>query len=260
MSVLLPRGRRVHIGRWVLGGLLIYALAFLLLAPASLVPWYLHRQARQALDFEHMEGTLWRGTARQAYWIGADGQRLPLGQLQWRLHFLPLLMGRVALTVHVNGPAGRLAGDVERQGRNWHLADLRGQVPVAYWAARQPRLAVLEPGGVVSLNFPALDLGPAGVKGSGEMQWQNATFKMSPVNPIGSYRIHLRDQNLSLDTLSGALRLEGQGSFQAAARQIDFTGSARPEGPAAARLAPVLYLLGPDQGGGVHSFHFTFGF
>ncbi|MEW6611941.1 MAG: type II secretion system protein N [Pseudomonadota bacterium] len=251
MPIRLPWG-------WLLAALLLYLLALVASAPASLVPWQLSRQMPdQRLSLGQVSGTVWRGAAGQVWWRDGNGRVQALGALRWRLRFLPLLRGRLVVGLELNGPAGRLRTDLRRQGPGWQLTGLEGQAPAAFWAGQQAQLRTLDPGGTLLLRFAELQLGPQGLRGRGELRWQDAAFRLSPVNPLGSYRLSLQGRQLRLDTLSGILRLQGGGEIPAGSGPVALSGTARLEGPDAPRLAPLLYALGPSQGGGVHAFTFT---
>ena len=91
------------------------------------------------------------------------------------------------------------------------------------------------------------------MEGVATLEWLNAGSSLSSVQPLGDYRLEItgaeKNANLKLTTLRGVLELTGQGSWQAHNGQIQFNGSAQPR-DRSEDLAPLLMLLGNDQGGG----------
>lgn len=244
---------------WLLAGFVLYLLALIIMAPASLVPWYLARQGpQQPIILEDVQGTLWQGSAARAFWRGPTGPLEPLGQTQWRVHVLPLLVGKVKVGLRVNGPAGQMRLDLQPQGQAYRITSLTGKIPMTYLASRLGQFSALDPKGTLVLDLPELQFGPQGLQGRGRVDWQQAGFGLSPVNPLGNYRLNLRERQLRLETLSGPLRLNAHGEIESGSPRLSLDGTAQATGPQAAQIQPVLSFLGPDQGNGVHAFNFNF--
>ncbi|MCL4185568.1 MAG: type II secretion system protein N, partial [Burkholderiaceae bacterium] len=80
---------------------------------------------------------------------------------------------------------------------------------------------------------------------------RDASSAMTPVRPLGSYRVeivgHGGQADLSIQTLAGPLRLQGTGNFSARTG-LKFTAEARPDAVEQARLQSFLGLIGRRDG------------
>lgn len=244
---------------WLLAGIVLYLLSLVIMAPATLVPWYLSRQGpQQPILLNDVRGTLWQGSAGQASWRSPTGPLEPLGQAQWRVHVLPLLVGKVKISLRVNGPAGQMRMDLQPQGQAYRLTDVTGKIPMSYLTPRLGQFSALDPKGTLVLDLPELQFGPQSFQGRGKVDWQLAGFGLSPINPLGNYRLNLQGRQLRLETLSGPLRLNARGEIERDSQRLTLNGTAQASGPEAGQLQPVLSFLGPAQGNGAHAFNFKF--
>src|SRR5690606_38497288 len=132
------------------------------------------------------------------------------------------------------------------------------RLPAEAPAALGPPLNTLKPAGVLRLRWPGLELPYRGSLPPGELltlDWTDAGSALSLVRPLGDYRVHLEGADgaatVSIATLTGALRIEGQGSYSPRAG-VQFAGRAAPapDAPAAtvSGLQALLSAIGRRSG------------
>jgi general secretion pathway protein N len=89
-----------------------------------------------------------------------------------------------------------------------------------------------------------------GFDGEISMEWRAAQSALSPVSPLGDYRLVARansgNGDLTLTTLSGPLILEGVGKFSEGKLQFSGTADAVPH--MRASLNGLIGVLGPRSG------------
>jgi general secretion pathway protein N len=109
---------------------------------------------------------------------------------------------------------------------------------------------------VVTLAAPELHWNGDEARGSLQAEWRGAAIALSPVHPLGSYRLEAQGDGgpmkLSVATLEGPLRVTGRGTFSPPSR-ARFSGDARAEGDSARSLDPLLDLMGPRRADGARS-------
>lgn len=238
--------------RWIGLWLLFFLAALVLTAPADLIPWLLRKNPNWLV--QDLQGSLWKGQAQRITWQRPGSAPRTLGSLNWDIHLWSLLRGKIRLDTQLQGPGGRFAAQIEKDGDNWHISDLTLQAPAAFWAAQSPRIQPFGLGGDWQGKIQNISLGPDNFSVYGDIHWHNASASLSPNNPIGNYQLTLKGRQLALSTQSGTLQLEGQGEIQAD-RSFQLSGSAQAN---SRDLNNLLSLLGPDQGNGVHIFSLRF--
>ncbi len=247
----------------VAGAGVLAALATLIaLAPAAWVAAAVRRASHEHLDLAEASGTLWNGQATLVLAAGdeprAARSALP-DRLGWQLDALPLLTGSLAL--RLTQPALLDQPLVVRAGLGGTLtaSATTARLPAALLATLGAPWNTIRPGGTVVLSWDTLQLrwrGPgAGLRGGFGAEWQDAASALSPVSPLGHYRLRTNGAwpgtRLTLETVSGPLRLTGDGT-------IDDGGHLRFAGTAAAepgadegvknQLAGLINLLGRRSG------------
>ncbi len=252
---------RAHAGRWVgwtLAALAGALLGLVLWAPASLADRALERASGGRARLADAEGTIWQGSGRLVLVdVGAEaGRRRSLagvalpGRIGWRVSRLPLLLGQVDAALQVDG----MAEPVRLQGS---YGDLRiGAGAIGLPALELGRLGspwnTLRPAGTLSLRWDNLSIKQGALEGRAQVELRDASSAMTPVRPLGSYRVDVVGRSgqteLSIHTLSGPLRLQGSGSFSARTG-LRFVAEASAEPPEQARLDVFLGLIGRRDGG-----------
>lgn len=249
--------------RWaVAGAVLGLAIGVVAYAPASWLAGALADASDGRALLADAQGSVWSGSA-VAVLTGGPGSRdavaLP-GRLHWRiapswsglrlsidqaccmnerltLHWRPRwggfaleLPARSGATELGHWPAAWLAG----LGTPWNTLQMNGQLRLAssgftlQWAAGRSRLS-----GALSLDL------------------QDASSRVAPVDPLGSYRLSLRGEadeaiGVALSTLDGALRMSGSGQWIGA--RLRFRGEASAAAGQEAALSNLLNIIGRRQG------------
>ena len=234
----------VMIGRLaaVLGVVLATAVA---VAPAAwlgdLLTW------RSPLRLIHAEGTLWHGSGLIAV---SDGQRARMipGRVAWDVESPALFSGQLVFRVRHPGfdKTIRIAID----GRAVRIAAGEARVPAALLAVLGAPFNTVRPGGTLRLRWDTLDIVRDGFQGDVQMDWEDAQSALSPIAPLGSYRVVAEGRGAraeaKLTTLKGPLMLEGQASMENG--RIRFTGSAEAQPEMRASLSGLIAVLGRRAG------------
>lgn len=247
-------------GRWIalaVAGTLSALASLAAFAPASLADLALDRLSLGRARLAEAEGTLWNGSARLVL-TDAPGTESAGGALRgfafpgtfrWKLGALPLVFGLVDATVSVDGAGApvRLSGqpsDLRVSAGEMHLPGVELSRLGSPWNTIRPSSAV-------SLQWPSLAVRQGVLDGQFALELRDVAAAIVPVRPLGSYRIEVRgdgrDVKLGLSTLSGALSLDGQGSWDR--RQgLRFEAQARATDDNRVRLQSLLTLIGRREG------------
>ena len=225
------------------------AIAIGALSAASVLParWALRLLPDDGLiTVADADGTFWHGRA----WIALghpETRRLLPDPVQWQWRGLaielshPWLRGPLTLSpgwnsMEISAQQAQLpAAALTSLGMPWNTLAPTGKLELAWHtlSTRQPQAA-----------GPLLDL-----------TWRDAGSALSPLAPLGSYRLHLASTGkaltLDLTTEQGPLALSGQGSWDAG--RWRFQGQAKADANAtatqAAQLAGLLTAIGPLRNG-----------
>ena len=244
-----PGLRKRHVGLLAA----VYLLALAATAPASLLERALF--AVPGVTLEQLQGTLWRGATGKLN-IASPLGAIQISDLQWAVQWRYLLRGELVLKLETAAAVGSLSVARGFGGLRILQADLA--MPAADLAHILPPLAAWQPGGEVQFQTTGFALNSS-KPGTAFLAWQNATLNLSPLQPLGDYRLEFSSTAdkiaARLETQRGSLQLEGHGEYtkQAGAH---FSGSAQAEAQHAQALQTLLALLGPDRSNGVHAFEF----
>ncbi len=260
--------------RWAVAGVLLGSLLALLVWPPA--AWLASAQAR-ARDGRRLladaSGSIWSGSAVPVL-TGGPGSRaaaqLP-GRLRWTLR--PDGAALLLALQHDCCIDGTLRVRVVPGLGQWRLelpataagaqAPAAGQAPaaaLAHWPAAWlsglgTPFNTLDLSGTLILGTPGLTLESARgrwrLDGRAELTLQGLSSRVSTVEPLGDYRLQLQGAGdgpatLRLQTLAGALVLDGQGSL--AGPVLRFQGSARAAPGYEAVLSNLLNIIGRRQG------------
>ena len=243
----------------LLGALLGLGLALLVWAPARWLAWGVAQASQGQVQWLTPRGTVWQGSA-QLLLSGGAGSRQPQalpGRLHWTLSptWTGLRLGWRADCCMTEAASVQAA-------LGWNTLRLQASDHTSSWpAALLTGLGApwntLQAEGQLQLRTEALQLhwaqGRLQMHGLLELNLQSMSSRLSPVKPIGSYRVALTGTpegtptpGLDLSTLQGPLLLSGQGQW--VGQRLRFTGEARAAQGHEAAFDNLLNILGRRQG------------
>lgn len=250
----------MNAGRWAAlaaAGVVAAVAALLVSAPASLIDAALSHSSLGRVRLADADGSVWRGRGRIVLVDPAQSQpdRLVLGgfalpgAVVWTLRPLPLVFGLVDATVAIEP----MAEPVRISGNPTELRITAGSLdlPSAELARLGSPWNTIRPSAALSLRWQSLGIRDGVLDGRTVIELRDVASAMTQVRPLGTYRIAVdgngRDVSLVLSTLSGPLRLQGQGTWDRRAG-VRFTAQARAEGADQVRLQSLLNLIGRREG------------
>ena len=240
------------------------------------------------------QGSIWEGSARlvlspgrvtaidgaSAGGIGADrrvlaGVTIP-GRVFWTLRSLPLLLGRLDLRLRPES----MAQPIRMQG-DWQEIRIDSaaiELPAVELGRLGSPWNTVRPAGALRVGWDPLVLRRDGFDGRAWIELHNVSSSMTPVRPLGSYRVDLAggrgedaagagagtgsmslrngaERNraggagirLHLTTIEGSLQLQGSGDFDPV-RGLRFVAEASAGALEKERLQAFLGLLGEQRG------------
>lgn len=220
-------------------GLAAFLVFLLVTAPARLVVPFLPATLR-VVD---LEGTVWSASAR-----GVRIHQLDLGQVEWRLHPLPLAWATLSARVSVNGRQLQGEGELQYRRGLLRLADTTLSMDVDLLNPVVEDLAIAVGGSALRLGLPLLVVTPGGpIAAQGVCLWKDAMLSAPAPIELGEVKGTLRQQGetatLDISNRKAPVRLSGELSFGpdwVYAARIELTPS--PQAPE--ELRDRLKLLG----------------
>ncbi len=195
----------MKIWHYVAIGLLVYGVALLIQAPASLADKWLAQSTNGELRLTNVHGTLWHGAAR----LGA----MDFG---WRMQPGYLLLGQ--MRVVLNRPQIAQPMHIIASTNQVILDHVDIWLPLAPLIDRSDaRMKSLGLAGQLHCQTEHLTLAD-GMTGSASVDWIDAQSALSRVVPLGSYHFAVQGAasqiNVQLTTLQGPLFLQGNGNWE----------------------------------------------
>jgi general secretion pathway protein N len=242
----------------LVAGLLAVLWVVAVQAPAAWADLALERLTSGRLRLADATGTVWSGRGRlvvaepglaaQRPATTVAGVVVP-GAFRWQLSPWPLLVGMLDVRIEhdsmrqpvaVTGSAAELRispgmltlppVDLDRLGSPWNT---------------------IRPAGTLTVTWDMVRLQGGQFDGRAVIDLGDAASALTPVRPLGSYRIEVvgsgAQAKVGMTTLAGPLRLQGQGTWDARAG-LRFTAEARADEPEQDRLQTLLGLLGVRDG------------
>ena len=253
--------KRRAVVRWawagVVCGVLLGVIAF---APASWLAQAVASSSGQHLLLADARGTVWHGSAVPVLTGGPESRTaaaLP-GRLEWQI--APRLSGielRLSQPCCMNKPLtlqfrpGLTRQTLQLPAQSGSL----GEWPAAWLSGLGAPWNTLQLGGSLRLSSPGMSLQRAAgrwrLDGQAELELSNIDSRLSTLQRLGSYRLRIDGSGgdgarIALDTLDGALLLEGSGSWTA--QQLRFRGTARAAPGFESALNNLLNILGRRSG------------
>lgn len=239
---------------WLVAAGLSALITVLTFLPAAWLAPLLESRTGGRLTLGDAQGSLWQGSA----FIGAApsgkdavAALLP-GRFSW--HLSPLvLLGRLDARLE-NAQVLASAVSIRGSWSEWTVSPSSMLLPAERLSALGAPLNTLQPSGKMQLGWEQLTLarikvGNAdGVALHGVMTLDLLAMasRLSPVKPLGSYRMRLDWQGtqaaMTLTTLGGAMLLNGSGKLQNG--HFQFSGTAEAAVGQEEKLATLLSLLG----------------
>lgn len=243
----------------VWGGLLGLSLATLVWAPARWLAWGVSSASQGQVQLLNTRQNVWAGSAQLVLSGGSgsrDPQALP-GRLNWRIE--PTWTGLrlfwqadccMTQMAHVQVQLSLSSLQVQ-------VSDHRAQWPMALLRGLGAPWNTLQADGQLDMRTEAMQLqwsqGRMQMKGQARLDVQQLSSRLSPLKPIGSYRLQLSGTpqgtatpDLQLSTLQGPLLMSGQGQWVGG--RLRFTGEASAQEGHEAALSNLLNIMGRRQG------------
>lgn len=239
------------------GGALATLATVAWVAPAQWADRLVQQLSSGRVGLAAATGTVWNGQAILVLASGDYGtSRAALPEpLAWHLAAWPLLTGTVELTVrHPAALQAPVRIDAD-SGGHVRLGPMTLRLPANLLDGLGAPWNTVRPGGMLTFRTQGLSLSSGRVQGSVSAEWDHASSALTPVAPIGRYRLETSGQYpgmaVDLQTLSGPLELSGSGTIAEGGR-VHFSGIARPQAAAdpavRTQLAGLISLLGRRQG------------
>jgi len=240
-------------------GLVFYLLFLIIQMPASWFAWGLNYYSHNTVRLDPLSGSLWHGNGRLVIYYP---QTTPhdFGQTEWSINPFWLLTGRVQVALQLNTPDRQIKTTLGIAKGSLSIKDTDAVFPASIVGQLYPPATLIGPQGQVRLRTSDLVFGQQNLEGNATLEWQGAGSSLSSVQPLGDYRLDItgagKTANLKVSTLRGDLELTGQGQWQLANGQIQFTGMANSQ-KREKELESLMQLLGNDMGSGRRSFSLT---
>lgn len=239
--------RILHIG--------IVALVLLVLllaqAPASWLDQALLRASHGFVGLANAKGSIWRGNGViQA--ILPSGRVETLEAVRWTLDPWALFALRLHLSM-LSERGGQPVVDATLTPTSLTLSEFRLNAPAALLGALSPTIRAADVTGLITVQASGVRLDQQASSGDGSLLWLGAGSSLTPVYPLGNYRVDLKGSGRGLDftlsTLGGSLTLTGGGQWQPG-QPLSFKATAIPSPDQARQLVPLLRIIGKETGAG----------
>lgn len=255
-------------GRGFVASLVLALLAALgvalVQAPAVLADRALDYATQGHLRLADVRGTLWSGSGRlvlvdkaAAPPVGKAPDNAPArltgvalpGTVRWQMSPWPLLVGM--LDARLEHDAMQRPVFVTARRNEWRVSAGALVLPAVELDRLGSPWNTIRPSAVLSLNWESLTGTASGFEGRAAIELSQTASALTPVAPLGSYRIEIQGASgramLRLATLAGPLQLSGEGSWDARGG-LRFLAEASADPAEQLRLSPLLALIGQRQG------------
>lgn len=245
---------------WLVIAVVSCGVTLVAMMPAAWITPQFAKATQGHVNLIEPAGSLWHGSAALVLAAGPDagaGTLLP-GRVQWQTAFWPLLTGHLSMSMR-QMPAMPDPIQVAAAPRGAMISAGQIAVPAALLAGLGAPFNTLDLHGAVQLSWTPWRLRGARTYGQLVVTLTDMSSRVSPVKPLGSYRVALQAQGdtstIDLSTLNGPLMLSGHGAITATT--TSFHGKASAVGAASDNLAGLLNLLGRPTGDGAIALDYT---
>jgi len=229
----------------VLAAVLAVVVTTAVRAPAAWVADWVQSHGR--LRLVDARGTVWSGSAM----IGvSDGRQVLLipGRISWTIGLAAVASGRMTAEVAHSSLPAPLA--VSLAPRSITVKAGQSELPAALLVALGTPFNTIRPGGALGLRWTDIEIKDGALAGNLQVEWRDAQSALSPVAPLGSYRLQIAGAGdtarVQLDTLRGPLRLQGSGTVKGG--RISFRGVASADPQMRPALIGLISVLGRRVG------------
>lgn len=237
----------------------LFAIAFIITlivtAPATLLARTVEAGSNGKFALANASGTVWHGSATPAI-RQHTGNLVALEKLHWDVDWLPLFTGKIITRLRWENVEQALPMVATISFNQIELRNAILPLQAALLGELTPMLQPVQLSGKMQIKSDLFTFSKSGINGSAIADWTNAGSVLSTVNPLGSYRINLAGAGERLDvtliTTSGALLLEGKGSFTQN-QGLKFQATARATAESKGSLDELLNNFGPESAPGVHA-------
>jgi len=245
----------IVLGVLALLGVLLGTLPFV---PAAYLTRWVEDASGGRVVLAEVQGTVWSGSARPVFVTGGkiDSKHYtPMpGPLAWQFDEF----GVAPLRVGVRLSGDQMIGQPFRVVLGWNQMRVEPgniRLPADLIEAAGAPFNTLRPGGDLLMSWDTLSahFGTAmGLEGQLTLDWSDARSALSPVAPLGSYRLTAQGAGaqigFELATIKGPLLLSGNGQWTP--QHLQFRGEAQAEPAVRAELGPLIGLLGRPSANG----------
>jgi general secretion pathway protein N len=241
---------------WLAVALVSCAVVLIVLLPASWVTPRFARATQGHVNLIEPSGSLWHGSATLMLAAGPDASAATVlpGRVEWHTAFWPLLAGRVRMQLLLSDAMpDPVRIDASFDGATVSAGGIK--VPAALLSGLGAPFNTLDLQGDIHVTWTQWHLIRGNAFGGLTITLEDMISRVSPVKPLGSYRVVLQAQGaastLDLSTLKGPLLLSGHGTIAGSGTSFHGEASSTPE--ARENLSGLLNLLGRPMGPGTVS-------
>ena len=241
------------------GALLGLTVATVVWAPARWLAWAVAQASQGQVQLLDPRNSIWAGSA-QLVLSGGSGSRNPQAlpeRVRWQIQPNGSGIRLVWLAECCMTQAASLQIQAGLSTLSLQLSDHSSQWPAALLTGLGAPWNTLQAEGQLQLRTEALQLhwsqGRLQMRGQAQLDVQQLSSRLSPLKPMGSYRLQLAGTaegtatpSLQLSTLHGPLLISGQGQW--VGQRLRFTGEASAQEGHEAALSNLLNIMGRRQG------------
>ncbi len=233
--------------------LLVLALAYLIMLPATWLDSLLQRETRGSFAMTASSGTLWRGEGSLQALL-PSGEAVTLAPTAWNIALGELLALRLHITLR-STQSGATLLDISMAPGETRIHEAKLELPAALLGVLSPTLRAAALSGQMSMQVNEVRLDDGHATGKARVMWVAAGSELSRVNPLGNYQMELDGHSGGLDfrlvTLGGDLNLTGSGRIQPGVKP-DYRITASPVEAKRQELVPLLRMLGREVSPGTY--------
>ena len=237
----------------------LFTIAFMVTlavtAPASLLARMVEAGSNGHFVLANAGGTVWHGSATPAI-RQRTGNLVVLEKLHWDVAWLPLFTGKIITQLRWENVEQALPMVATISLSQIELRNAILPLQAAILGELTPMLQPVQLSGKMQIKSDLFTFAKSGINGNAIADWTNAGSVLSSVNPLGSSRINLAGAgerlDVTLNTTSGVLLLEGKGSFTRN-QGLKFQATARAAAESKGSLDELLNNFGPESAPGVHA-------